>query len=144
MKRYIQSARYVNYDGKLLRVNDGESGLNAINRYKTQLAEEEANRLESERLAKEEARLAKEAKEAERAEKRKIPKYKDHTIVLTKDGEYYQVFDGYYFQPYDTVMYSAMPCSPDGKWDYYEDEDDYRWSDVPTELDQRDIQRKIR
>jgi len=137
MKRYVQSARYVNYEGKLLPVKEGESGLQAIKRYKAQLAEEEASRLESERLAKE-------AKEAERAEKRKIPKYKDHTIVLTKDGEYYQVFDGYYFQPYDTVMYSAMPCSPDGKWDYYEDEDDYRWSDVPTELDQRDIQRKIR
>lgn len=137
MKRYIQSARYVNYEGKLLPVNEGESGLQAIKRYKAQLAEAESNRLESERLAKE-------AKDAERAEKRKIPKYKDHTIVVTKDGEYYQVYDGYYFPEYDTVMYSAMPCNPDGKWDYYEDEDDYRWSDVPTELDQRDIQRKIR
>ena len=137
MKRYIQSARYVNYEGKMLPVKEGESGLQAIKRYKAQLAEEEANRLESERLAKE-------AKEAERAEKRKIPKYKDHTIVLTKDGEYYQVYDGYYFPPYDTVMYSAMPCNPDGKWDYYEDEDDYRWSNVPTELDQKDIQKKIR
>lgn len=144
MKRYIQSARYVRYEGKMLPVNEGESGLQAIKRYKAQLAEEEANRLESERLAKEEARLAKEAKDAERAEKKKIPKYKDHTIVVTKDGEYYQVYDGYYFPEYDTIMYSAMPCDPNGKWDYYEDEDDYRWSDVPTELDQEDIKKKIR
>ena len=69
MKRYIRNSRYVNYDGKMLPVNDGESGLQAIKRYKAQLAEEEANRLESERLAKE-------AKEAQRAERRKIPKYK--------------------------------------------------------------------
>ena len=137
MKRYIKSSnRYVLYDGQQLALNEGETKPQAIARFKTQRAQEEADALEAKRLAKEEA-------EVRRAERRRTPRYKDGTIV-TKDGKYYRIFDGYYYEDDDSVMYDAEPCTPEGKFDMPDDPYDYRWSSFPCEIDQRDIQRKIK
>lgn len=137
MKRYIKSAHYTTYQGHQIRVNEGETTPQAITRYRNQLAQEEADRLESERLAKEE-------KERVRAERRKIPKYQEGDIVLGKDGKYYEVFMPYYHDKDETVYYSSVPTTPEGEWDIPEDEDDYRWATMGQEIDQKDIQRRIK
>ena len=137
MKRYVKSAHYTTYQGHQIRVNEGETTPQAITRYRNQLAKEEADRLEAERLAKEE-------KERARAERRKIPKYQEGDIVLSKDGKYYEVFMPYYHDKDETVYYSSVPTTPDGTWDIPEDEDDYRWAAMAQEIDQKDIQRRIK
>lgn len=133
----IAAARYTTYQGKQIRINDGETTPEAITRYRNQVAKEEADRLESERLAKEE-------KERARAERRKIPKYQEGDIVLGKDGKYYELFMPYYHDKDETVYYTSVPTTPEGEWDIPEDEDDYRWATVGQEIDQKDIQRKIK
>lgn len=140
MKVYIKSSsnRYVLYDGKQIKLDEGETKPQAIARYKAQIAQEEADALEAKRIAKEEA-------DARRAERRKTVKYNDGTIVLGKDGKYYEVFEGYYHPENDSVYYEAVPCTLDGKWDLPDDPDDYRWADIGNlEIDQKDIQRKVK
>ena len=137
MKRYIKSTRYTTYQGQQIPVNDGETSLQAKNRFRDQLAKEEADRLEAERIAKEE-------KERARAEQRRTPKYQENDIVLGKDGKYYELFEPYYHEPDDTVYYSAIPTNAEGKWDIPEDDDDYRWSSFGDEINQRDIQKRVR
>ena len=94
---------------------------------------EESDRLETERLAKEE-------KLAAREQRRKLPKYADGTVVLTKDGEYFQVYDGYYSEYDDDIAYDAVPCTETGKW--ITPRNDYE--DLTVEIYQKDIQRKIK
>lgn len=130
----IEAARYTTYQGKQIRINEGETTPEAITRYKNQLAQEETDRLEAERVAKEE-------KLAARDQRRKTPKYADGTIVLGKDGKYYQVYDGYYAEQYDDIAYDAVPCTETGKW--ITPRNDYE--DLTVEIYQReDIQRKIK
>lgn len=141
MKVYIKSSssnRYVLYEGKQIKLDEGETKPQAIARYKAQIAQEEADALEAKRLAKEEA-------DARRDERRKTVRYPDDTVVLLKDGRYCQLYNGYYHKDDDTVYYDFMPCNPNGDWDCnaWED-DDYRWSSIPDEVDQRDIQRKVK
>ena len=133
MKRYIKSARYTTYQGKQIRINDGETTSEAITRYRNQIAKEESDRLETERLAKKE-------KLAVREQRRKLPKYADGTVVLTKDGEYFQVYDGYYSEYDDDIAYDAVPCTETGKW--LTPRNDYE--DLTVEIYQKDIQRKIK
>lgn len=132
-KTYVQSARYTQYQGKQIKVGEGETTAQAISRYKSQIAQEEANRLASEKSEKEAKALA-------RAERRKTPKYADGTVVITKDGEYFQVYDGYYSEYDDDIEYDAVPCTETGKWrtpkNYYDD--------LTLPLYQKEIQRKIK
>ena len=130
--RPIKSARYTTYQGHQVRVNDGETTPQAISRYRQQIAQEEADRLESERLAKEEKLAAKELR-------RKTPKYTDGTIVLTKDGEYFQVYEGYYSEYDNDIAYEAVPCTETGKWVTPRND----WEDLTIEIYQKDIQRKV-
>lgn len=132
MKRYIKSAHYTTYQGHQIRVNEGETTSQAITRYRNQLVQDEADRLEVERIAKEEKSVARE-------QRRKTPKYADGTIVLGKNGKYYQVYDGYYVEYYDDIAYDAVPCTETGKWI-----PDLEFGDVSEEIYQRDIQRKIK
>lgn len=129
----IAAARYTTYQGHQIRVNDGETTPEAITRYRNQIAKEESDRLEAERIAKEE-------KLAAREQRRKTPRYSDGTIVLDKDGEYYQVYDGYYAEYYDDIAYDAVPCTETGKW--ITPRNDYE--DLTVEIYQKDIQRKIK
>lgn len=132
-KTYVQSARYTQYQGKQIKVGEGETTAQAISRYKSQIEQEEADRLASEKAEKEAKALA-------RAERRKTPKYANGTIVLTKDGEYFQVYDGYYSEYDHDIEYDAVPCTETGKWrtpkNYYDD--------LTLPLYQKDIQRKIK
>lgn len=138
MKKYIRHSRYVTYQGKQLKLENGETKSQAVSRYREQLAKEEADRIENKRLAKEE-------RESRSAERRRTVRYPEGTVVLTKDGRYCQLYNGYYSEADDTVFYDFMPCNSDGKWDCKDwSDDDYRWSSIPEEIDQRDIQRKIR
>lgn len=130
----IAAARYTTYQGKQIRVNDGETTPEAITRYRNQIAKEESDKLEAERVAKEE-------KLAAREQRRKIPRYANGTIVLGKDGKYYQVYDGYYVEQYDDIAYEAVPCTETGKW--ITPRNDYE--DLTIEIYQReDIQKKIK
>lgn len=133
MKKYIRSAHYTTYQGHQIKVNEGETTPQVITRYKEQVTKEEADRLEAARIAKEEKALAKE-------QRRKTPKYSDGTIVITKDGEYFQVYDGYYSEYDDDIEYDAVPCTETGKWwtpkNYYDD--------LTLPLYQKEIQRKIK
>lgn len=133
MRRPIKSARYTTYQGHQIRVNDGETTPQAVTRYRNQVAQEEADRLEAERLAKEE-------KLAARAQRHKTPRYADGTIVLTKDGEYFQVYDGYYSEYDDDIEYDAVPCTETGKWVTPRND----WEDLTINLYQKDIQRKVK
>jgi len=134
MKRYVKSAHYTTYQGHQIRVNEGETTPQAITRYKNQIAKEESDKLEAERVAKEE-------KLAAREQRRKIPRYANGTIVLGKDGKYYQVYDGYYVEQYDDIAYEAVPCTETGKW--ITPRNDYE--DLTIEIYQReDIQKKIK
>lgn len=133
MKRYIKNSRYVMYDGQQIALEEGETKPQAISRYRAQVAQEEADALEAKRIAKEEA-------EARRAERRKTPRYADGTVVLGKDGKYYQVYDGYYAEYYDDIAYDAVPCTETGKW--ITPRNDYE--DLFVEIYQKDIQRKIK
>lgn len=133
MKRQIKSARYTNYQGHQIRVNDGETTPQAVTRYRNQVAQEEADRLEAERFAREE-------KLAVRETRRKTPKYADGTVVLTKDGEYFQVYDGYYSEYDNDIAYDAVPCTETGKWVTPRNE----WEDLTIEIYQKDIQRKVK
>lgn len=133
MKRYVKSTRYTTYQGHQIQVNDGETTPQAVTRYRNQVANEEGDRLEAERLAKEEKLAARETR-------RKTPKYADGTVVLTKDGEYFQVYDGYYCEYYDDIAYDAVPCTETGKWVTPRNE----WEDLTIEIYQKDIQRKVK
>ena len=133
MKRYVKSAHYTTYQGHQIRVNEGETTPQAITRYKNQIAREESDKLEAERVAKEE-------KLAAREQRRKTPKYTDGTIVLTKDGEYFQVYEGYYSEYDNDIAYDAVPCTETGKWITPRND----WEDLTIEIYQKDIQRKIK
>jgi len=139
MKKYVRSSnRYVLYDGKQLALQDGETKSQAVSRYKAQVAKEEADALEAKRIAKEE-------KEARRNERRRTVRYPEGSVVLTKDGKYYQLYNGYYSEHFDTVFYDCMPCDSKGTWGFDGwDDDDYRWSSVPDEIDQLDIKKRVK
>lgn len=135
MKLYVKSARFMQYDGKMIRVEDGESHSEAAARYR--------DNLEKERLAAEEAkRLAKEEK-LRKAEYRKThPKYKEHDIVQTKDGYYYELFEPWYDDYTKTIVYQGCKCDRSGKWlrdDWYDEE----FMDPFEEIDQTEIQKKV-
>lgn len=134
-------ARWITYQGRHILLEDGENKVQAVSRYNKQLAKDEADRRERE-IAEREERVRK------LNEKKKIPKYADGTIVLGKDGKYYRVYEGYYHDYEDngngSIYYDAEPVTPNGKLDMPDDPDDYRWSSFPQELDQRDIQKKVR
>ena len=133
MKRYIKSSnRYVLYEGQQLALQDGETKPQAVSRFRAQKAQEEADALEAKRIADEMAE--RKAKSQQRV------KYKDGTIVLGKDGKYYEVWQGYYYAPDNEVYYEAFPCLEDGKPDWGEIDS----GGVGTELGQKDIQRKIK
>lgn len=135
MKLYVKSARYMQYDGKMIRVEDGESHSQAAARYR--------DNLEKERLAAEEAKqLAKEEK-IRKAEYRKThPKYKEHDIVQTKNGYYYELYNPSYNSYDETITYDGIKCDRVGKWmkDDWEEED---FMDPFEEIYQTDIQRKV-
>ena len=133
MKRYVKSAHYTTYQGHQIQVNEGETTPQAVTRYRNQVAKEEADRLEAKRIAKE-------AKSAAREQRRKTPKYADGTVVLDKDGNYYQVYEGYYAEQYNDVAYDAVPCTKTGRW--VTPKNDYE--DLSVEIYQKDIQKKIK
>lgn len=133
MKQYIKQNRYVMYQGKQIQLEDGETKPQAVARYKDNLAREENARAEEKRMAKIE-------KEFRQRERRMTPKYKNGTIVLTKYHKFYRVYDGYYSEYDDSVCYEAIPCTVDGKLLVADDD----WMDVSIELDQKDIQRKVK
>lgn len=134
-------ARWITYQGRHILLEDGESKVQAVSRYNKKLAEDEADRRERE-IAEREERIRK------LNEKKKTPKYADGTIVLGKDGKYYRVYEGYYHDYEDngngSIYYDAEPVTPNGKLDMPDDPYDDRWSSFPQELDQRDIQKKVR
>ena len=131
-------ARWITYQGRHILLEDGENKVQAVSRYNKQKAKEEADRREREIAEREE-------KQKKAEERKKTPKYENGTIVQTKDGKYYRVWDGYYQTDGETgsVYYDAEPVTADGKLDMPDDPDDYRWSSFPSEIDQRDIQKKI-
>lgn len=129
----IAAARYTTYQGKQIRINDGETTPEAVTRYRNQIAKEESDRLEAKRIAEEE-------KSAAREQRRKTPRYADGTIVLDKDGKYYQIYNGYYAEYYDDIAYDAVPCTETGKW--ITPRNDYE--DLTVEIYQKDIQKKIK
>ena len=132
MKRYIKSSnRYVLYEGQQLALQNGETKPQAVSRFRAQKAQEEADALEAKRIADEMAE--RKAKSQQRV------KYKDGTIVLGKDGKYYEVWQGYYHSPDKEVYYEAFPCLEDGKPDWNEIDA----GGVGYELGQKEIQRKI-
>ena len=138
MKKYVRSSnRYVLYDGKQLALQDGETKSQAVSRYKTQVAKEEADALEAKRIAKEE-------KEARRSERRRTIRYPDDTVVMTKDGKYYIVYEGYYWEDDDTVYYEGIPCKPDGDIIVDTDDEGYEYLPNTEEIDQLDIKKRVK
>ena len=135
MKLYVKSARFMQYDGKMIRVENGESHSEAAARYR--------DSLEKERLAAEEAkRLAKEEK-LRKAEYRKThPKYKEHDIVRTKDGYYYELFDPHYNSYDETIYYEGVKCDISGRY-LKDDWDDEDFMDPFEEITQNEIQKKV-
>lgn len=138
MKKFVRSSRYTNYQGQLIPVNDGETPMQAKNRYKAQLDKEESDRLAEESARLDAERISREEKAKARNERKKIPKYKDGDLVLGKDGKYYKLYEPYYHEPDDTVYYEAFTCDEFGNLI------DNSWGFNSFEIDQKDIQRKIK
>lgn len=134
MKKYIRTAtKLFNYQGKMLRAEEGESKVDTINRYKAMWEQEAADKAEADRLAKEE-------KATRQAERRKTPRYKEGTVVMTKDGDYYQVFEPYYNKYTDEVFYDGVPCDEKGNWIL----DLLDQGPISEEISQQDIKRKVK
>lgn len=135
MKLYVKSARFMQYDGKMIRVEDGESHSEAAARYR--------DNLEKERLAAEEAkRLAKEEKLRKTEYRKTHPKYKEQDIVRTKDGYYYELYNPYYNSYDETIYYEGIKCDISGRY-LKDDWDDEDFMDPFEEIAQNEIQKKV-
>ena len=132
--------RWITYKGRKILIEDKENKLQAQARVDAQIAKEEADRRERE--IAERAEQIKKLNEQE--ERKKTPKYADGTMVLGKDGKYYKVYEGYYQEDDKTVYYTAEPVTPTGKLNMPDDPEDDRWSMFPSEIDQKDIQKKVK
>jgi len=130
MKKYIRTAsKLFNYQGKMLRAEEGESKVDTINRYKAMWAKEAKDATESTRQSNQ-----------KRADYRRTPKYHEGTVVLTKDGDYYKVFEPYYDETLDDVAYTGYPCDENGTLilDFLVD------GNIEEEIYQSEIQKKVR
>lgn len=135
MKLYVKSARFMQYDGKMIRVEDGESHSEAAARYR--------DNLERERLAAEEAKQIAKEEKLIRAEYRKThPKYNEHDIVQTKNGYYYELYNPFYNSYNETITYDGIKCDRVGNW-LKDDWDDEEFMDPFEEIYQTEIKKKV-
>ena len=130
--------RWITYKGRKILIEDNGTKYDAMKRVDAQIAQEEADRRERE-IAEAEKR---QAELNAREERKKTPKYSDMSIVLGKDGKYYEVWEGYFDKNSGEVLYEALAVDRNGKYDM--DNPNWKYGYGSTEISQKDIQKLIK